>query len=47
MQGAPGAADMRRLITGFSVTIAISAVAELGIADHLSEGPRPPPISRG
>lgn len=31
---------MRRLITGFSVTIAISATAELGVADHLSAGPR-------
>ena len=40
MQKETGAAEMRHLITGFSVTIAISAVAELGIADHLSEGPR-------
>jgi predicted O-methyltransferase YrrM len=40
MQGAPGVVEMRRLITGFSVTISISAVAELGIADHLSEGPK-------
>jgi precorrin-6B methylase 2 len=40
MQGAPGAAEMRRLITGFSVSIAISAVAELGMADHLSDGPK-------
>jgi len=40
MQEETGAAEMRHLITGFSVTIAISAVAELGIADHLSEGPR-------
>jgi predicted O-methyltransferase YrrM len=40
MQGAPGAAEMRRLITGFSVTIAISAVTELGIADYLSDGPK-------
>ena len=39
MQPAPGFAEMRRHITGFSVTIAISAVAELGIADHLSNGP--------
>ncbi len=40
MQGALGAAEMRRLITGFSVTMAVSAVAELGIADHLSHGPK-------
>lgn len=38
MQPAPGLAEMRRLITGFSLTIAISAVAELGIADHLVKG---------
>jgi multifunctional cyclase/dehydratase/O-methyltransferase len=31
---------MRRLISGFSVTIALSAVADLGIADYLSEGPQ-------
>jgi hypothetical protein len=40
MQGAAGLAEMRRLISGFSVTIAISAVAELRIADHLSSGAR-------
>lgn len=35
-----GVADMRRLLVGFSITIGISAVAELGIADHLAERPR-------
>lgn len=38
MLPAPGLAEMRRLITGFSLTIAISAAAELGIADHLVNG---------
>lgn len=32
--------EMRRLLCGFSVTIAISVVAELGIADHLAKGPK-------
>ena len=40
MHAASGATEMRRLISGFSVTIAISAVAELGIADHLAGGPK-------
>lgn len=40
MQAPPGFAEMRRHITGFSLTIAISATAELGIADHLSGGPK-------
>lgn len=40
MQSESSLAEMRRLITGFSVTIAISAVAELRIADHLSDGPK-------
>jgi hypothetical protein len=40
MQPAPGLAEMRRLLTGFSISIAISAVAELGVADHLSSGPK-------
>ena len=40
MQPPAGAADMRRLLLGFSTTIGISAVAELGIADHLTEHPR-------
>jgi O-methyltransferase domain len=40
MQPAPGLAEMRRLVTGFSLTIAISAVAELGLADHLVNGPK-------
>jgi hypothetical protein len=31
---------MRNLVAGFSVSIAISAVAELGIADQLAAGPR-------
>jgi orsellinic acid C2-O-methyltransferase len=39
MQLAPGVAEMGRLLTGFSMTIAISAVAELRIADHLTNGP--------
>lgn len=40
MQAPPGVAEMRRHITGFSVTIAVSAVAELGIPDHLAAGPK-------
>jgi hypothetical protein len=40
MQDRSGFGEMRRLICGFSVSAAISAVAELGIADRLSEGPR-------
>jgi hypothetical protein len=40
MQPPAGVADMRRLLLGFSTTIGISAVAELGIADHLAERPR-------
>jgi hypothetical protein len=36
----PGLAEMRRLITGFSLTTAISAAAELGLADHLVKGPK-------
>lgn len=38
--GEAGFSEMRHLICGFSITIAISAVAELGIADLLSEGPK-------
>ncbi|HEX6120357.1 MAG TPA: methyltransferase [Dongiaceae bacterium] len=40
MTGKPGFDQMRRLIAGYSVTIAISAVTELGIPDRLAEGPR-------
>jgi hypothetical protein len=40
MQPPAGVAEMRRLLLGFSITIGVSAVAELGIADHLSERPR-------
>ncbi len=40
MQSGASFAEMRRLIVGHSVTIAISAIAELGIADHLAAGPR-------
>jgi hypothetical protein len=40
MQPPAGVADMRRLLLGFSITIGISAVAELGIADHLAERAR-------
>jgi orsellinic acid C2-O-methyltransferase len=36
----PSFFEMQRLISGFSVTIALSAVADLGIADYLSEGPQ-------
>jgi hypothetical protein len=32
--------EMRNLVAGFSVSIAISAVAELGIADQLAAGPQ-------
>jgi len=40
MEDRSGFDEMRRLICGFAVSAAISAVAELGIADHLAEGPR-------
>jgi hypothetical protein len=40
MQLPAGVADMRRLLLGFSTTIGISAVAQLGIADQLTERPR-------
>jgi hypothetical protein len=40
MQSEASLAEMRRLICGFSVTIAISAVAELGIPDYLAQGPK-------
>lgn len=40
MEVGPSFLEMRRLISGFSATIAISAVADLGIADYLSEGPQ-------
>lgn len=32
--------EMRRIIAGFSLTVAVSSIAELGIADHLAEGPK-------
>lgn len=40
MASEPGDAEMRRLTVGFSVSIGIAAVADLGIADHLSDGPK-------
>ncbi|MGH6873386.1 MAG: methyltransferase [Aestuariivirgaceae bacterium] len=40
MQSDPSFIDMRRLISGFSISMAISAVADLGIADHLADGPK-------
>src|SRR5687768_12553429 len=40
MQPPAGVPEMRRLLLGFSITIGVSAVAELGIADHLAERPR-------
>jgi orsellinic acid C2-O-methyltransferase len=39
MQNVIGLAEMRRRLTGYSVSIAISAVANLRIADFLSERP--------
>lgn len=40
VQGTSSLGDMRRLLCGFSITIAISVVAELGVADHLAKGPK-------
>lgn len=40
MQSESSFVEMRHLIVGYSVTIAIAAVAELGIVDHLSDGPK-------
>src|ERR1700694_2860291 len=40
MEDGSGFAEMRRLLAGFSLTIATSAIAELGIADYLAERPR-------
>lgn len=40
MQSNSSLIEMRRLISGFSLSIAISAIAELGIADHLADGPQ-------
>lgn len=40
MQSDPSLVEMRRLIAGFSVTMAIATVADLKIADHLSDGPK-------
>jgi hypothetical protein len=40
MQSDSSHADMRRLIVGHAVTIAISTVATLKIADHLAEEPK-------
>lgn len=40
MQAPSSLVEMRRMIAGFSLTISISAVAELGIADHLADGPK-------
>jgi predicted O-methyltransferase YrrM len=40
MQRMAGFSEMRQLICGFSVSAATSAIAELGVADLLSAGPR-------
>lgn len=40
VQSTSSLGDMRRLLCGFSITIAISVVAELAIADHLAKGPK-------
>jgi predicted O-methyltransferase YrrM len=40
MQTPSSLIETRRMITGFSLTISISTVAELGIADHLADGPK-------
>jgi spermidine synthase len=40
MQSESSRAEMGRLVVGFSVSIAVSAVAELRIADHLANGPK-------
>lgn len=40
MQGDASFSEMRHLICGFSVTIAIAAVTELGIVDRLADGPK-------
>ena len=32
--------DLRSMITGFRVSIALSAAAELGVSDQLAGGPR-------
>jgi hypothetical protein len=38
----PGFEQMRRQICGFSITMAIAAIAQLGIPDRLAAGPRRP-----
>jgi len=40
MQSVSSLGDMRRLLCGFSITIATSVVAELGIPDLLAKGPK-------
>lgn len=41
MTGGPaGLAEMWRLISGYALTITLSAVAQLGIADRLAQGPQ-------
>lgn len=35
-----GLAEMRRLISGYALTISVSVVAQLGIADRLAQGPQ-------
>lgn len=40
MQSDAGFSEMRHLICGFSITIAIAAVTELGIVDRLADGPK-------
>lgn len=36
----PGMAELRKIISGYSLTIACAAIAELSIADHLKKGPK-------
>jgi hypothetical protein len=40
MQSDAGFSEMRHMICGFSITIAIAAVTELGIVDRLTDGPK-------
>src|SRR5262249_2688038 len=40
MQGSSPFQEMRRLVAGHSISIAISVVAELGVPDLLADGPK-------
>src|SRR5258707_5022500 len=40
MQGSSPYPDMRRIIAGHSISIAVSVVAELGVPDLLADGPK-------